>query len=518
MGRTTLGDVLLAIGPLGVAGVLVASVVGLVLRIRRSQGETRQQLRWIAAAAVVLAFAPVAAVVVSFATDTEGAPPWVILILHLGYLGVPVATGMAVLRYRLYDIDRLMGGSVVLAVLAVFAFVGYVIAVGLIGLALPGEPADSLLSLVVFVSALLVFQPVRRLARRIADRFVYGPQAMSYEALTRFTRRLADTTTDTPFLPAVAEAAGRLVNAQQTRAVLILSDGTERVATWSAEAVTDALPASEWVTPIRHGDQAVGRLELSVPDFAAGTGRRRELLTSFAGQVAERFSHARLEQALRGQALDLDRLNRSLDLSRQQLLAARDIGRRQVADRIQREVVTGLVPVLDQLTTVGVLADHDPVAATGQVDAALLATTTAIDRLRQITSTVYSRVLTEEGLAAALRAEARTPGVDLIVSGAPRWPAAIESSLFACCGDLLRHASGTVRIALATEDDQAEVRFTSAGLSGSSRLSADTGWIDSTRERIEVLGGTVYPIEDQLVLRLPLILDPAEAGPAGRES
>ena len=41
---------------------------------------------------------------------------------------------------------------------------------GLIGLALPGEPADSLLSLVVFVSALLVFQPVRRLARRIAGR------------------------------------------------------------------------------------------------------------------------------------------------------------------------------------------------------------------------------------------------------------------------------------------------------------------------------------------------------------
>ena len=63
---------LLTIGPLGVAGVLVASVVSLVLRIRRSQGETRQQLRWIAAAAVVLAFAPVAAVVVSFATNTEG--------------------------------------------------------------------------------------------------------------------------------------------------------------------------------------------------------------------------------------------------------------------------------------------------------------------------------------------------------------------------------------------------------------------------------------------------------------
>lgn len=50
-GRTPVGDVLLTVGPLGVAGVLVASVVSLILRTRRSEGETRQQLRWIAAAA-----------------------------------------------------------------------------------------------------------------------------------------------------------------------------------------------------------------------------------------------------------------------------------------------------------------------------------------------------------------------------------------------------------------------------------------------------------------------------------
>ena len=213
-----------------------------------------------------------------------------ILILHLGYLGVPVATGMAVLRYRLYDIDRLMGGSVVLAVLAVFAFVGYVIAVGLIGLALPGEPADSLLSLVVFVSALLVFQPVRRLARRIADRFVYGPQAMSYEALTRFTRR-PRRHHHRHSLPTSRRRSRRPVGECPADPGGAHPERRHGVgATWSAEAVTDALPASEWVTPIHHGDQAVGRLELSVPDFAAGTGRRRELLTSFADQVAERFA------------------------------------------------------------------------------------------------------------------------------------------------------------------------------------------------------------------------------------
>lgn len=508
-GPTKTADVLLTIGPLGVMCVLVASVAGLVLRLRRSHGETRQQLRWIAAAAVVLAVAPVAAVVTSFTGASEVAPAWVILTLHLGYLGVPVATGMAVLRYRLYGIDRLMGGSVVLAVLAVLAFVGYVIAVGLIGLALPGQPADSLLSLLVFVSALLVFRPVRRLARRIADRFVYGPQAMSYDALTRFTDRLA-ATTDAPFLPAVAEAAGRLVNAQCSRAVLMLNDGTEQIATWSSESASEAASASDWITPIRHGDQEIGRLELAVPDFAAGAGRRRELLTSFADQVAGRFGHARLEQALRGQALDLDRLNRTVDRSRQQLLAARDIGRRQVADRIQHEVVTPLLPVLDHLAAVALLADRDVAAATGQVDAGLAATTTAIDRLRQITSTVYSRVLTEEGLAAALRAEARMPGVELIVSGAPRWPAAIESCLFASCGDLLGHASGQVVITLTSGGDQAEVRFSGSSYSG---LSIDPDWIASTRERIEVLGGAVCRADDQLVLRLPLILDSPEARP-----
>ena len=104
-----------------------------MIRMHGARAKLRQQLRWIVAAAVVLASAPVAALLVNVVGHAETAV-WAIALLQLGYLGIPVATGFAVLRYRLYDIDRLMGGSVVLAVLAVLAFAGYVAAIGLIGL------------------------------------------------------------------------------------------------------------------------------------------------------------------------------------------------------------------------------------------------------------------------------------------------------------------------------------------------------------------------------------------------
>ena len=185
------GHVLVVVtGQFWVVAALAASVIGLLVRMRRATGETRQQLRWIAAAATVLTVAPVAALIF-FLLGFDQAPAWVVLLLHLGYLGVPLATGVAVLRYRLYEIDRLIIGSVVLAVLAALALAGYVLAIGFIGLALPGTSPGSGWSVLIFVLVVLAFQPLRRSVRRLADRLVYGPQAMSYEALARFTRGLA---------------------------------------------------------------------------------------------------------------------------------------------------------------------------------------------------------------------------------------------------------------------------------------------------------------------------------------
>jgi hypothetical protein len=204
---------------IAVALGLVLSAVSLVLRLRRSAGETRQQLRWIAVAAGLLAAVPIVALTLNL--SGRATPIWLILALHLAYLGVPVATGMAVMRYRLYDVDRIIGGSVVLAVLLVLGGAGYVVVVALSDNVVPGELSSTWSSLAIFVAVVLIFQPIRRTVRRLADRVVHGPASMSYEALTSFTRELAASATTEPFLAGVAEAAARLVSADRCLAAVI---------------------------------------------------------------------------------------------------------------------------------------------------------------------------------------------------------------------------------------------------------------------------------------------------------
>src|ERR1700712_2109502 len=115
------------VGQLAITIGLVGGVLALVVRLRRSVGEERQQLRWIAVAALALGLSLVLYVADNVLHAGGGSLGWLFTILfYLGYLAVPVATGFAVLRYRLYDIDLIIGSAVRLAVLGVFVTGGYV--------------------------------------------------------------------------------------------------------------------------------------------------------------------------------------------------------------------------------------------------------------------------------------------------------------------------------------------------------------------------------------------------------
>jgi hypothetical protein len=254
--------------------------------------------------------------------------------------------------------------------------------------------------------------------------------------------------------------------------------------------------------PVAHHDAPVGRLVLAMPRLATGSQRRRQLLVSFCQQAGAAFDHARLEASLRASAGRLEEVNDQLVTSRQRLLAAKDIGRRQVASTIQRDVVRPLESVVNSLQVVSKVAVADPVAAGREVDVALASTSQAIEQLRRITSTVFSRVLVHHGLVAALRAEPWRPGQPLEVLGPPlRWSPAVESCLFACCLDLARAGTGPARLEVSEDrhDQAALLSFTSAA------LPPQPQWLAMTRERIEVLGGHVeQPSQDRVVLRVPL--------------
>lgn len=142
---------------------LVAAAASLVLRYRRAGPTERLQLRWVAFAALVLAVAGP----LGFTGDKVGEDAFILAILL-----IPIAAGIAVLRYRLYDIDLIINRTIVYGLLtAILAgvYAGTVALLQRVFVAVTGGGSDAaiVLSTVVVVS---VFTPVRARLQRFVDR------------------------------------------------------------------------------------------------------------------------------------------------------------------------------------------------------------------------------------------------------------------------------------------------------------------------------------------------------------
>jgi len=181
----------------------VASAVSMVLRFRRSQGIERQQLKWFVSAAALLAVTFTATVVASFFVgDLSGrsAPPLALKVAQdittLTFAGLPVAAGIAILRYRLYDIDRIINRTLVYgsltATLAVVYF-GSVVSLQAAFRALSGQ--DSTLAVVASTLAIAaLFNPLRRRMQGFVDRRFYRSKYDARKTLEAFTARLREET------------------------------------------------------------------------------------------------------------------------------------------------------------------------------------------------------------------------------------------------------------------------------------------------------------------------------------
>ncbi len=449
--HASLVDPLVAASSTGVFAGLVAGAAAVVVRLVRARGEARQQMRWIAVASIGLAVVPVLAVAVNL--TGRPTPLVLVLALHLAYLAVPVATGFAVLRYRLYDVDRVIGGAVVLTVLVVVASAGYLLAVAAVGRAAEDRGRPSWLALVAFVVVVLALQPVRRVAGRGADRLVYGPRAARYAVLVAHSEHLADAVGGRAFLTGVAQTTARLLASTSCRAAVRLDDGREVSGVWPPGASEPGPGALE--VPVRHDGVVVGRLVLDLPPQAAPSPSRRRVLREFCEQAGPAFRTTGLEESLRAGAIRLAGVDAQLAASRQRLLAAEDSGRRQVASAIRVGVVSGLREVPDRLSAVVAVSRRDPAAAARLVDGCVAATTDALEQLRDITRTISPPMLDQRGLYAALVARRSPPGATVDVGSVPapgvRWPADVEACAYFCCAELLRGASGGVRVLLAAD-------------------------------------------------------------------
>jgi hypothetical protein len=162
--------------------VLATALLSLVVRLRRATGEERQQVKWFVYTVVV--------VVVVFVTTT--------LILSGGYLFplfglIPVSVAVAVFKYRLYEIDRLINRTLVYGLLSALLVGVYAALVFLLGRLL--DPAGGRSELAVAASTLAVaalFQPARRRVQQLVDRRFNRGRYDAVRTVERFSARLRD--------------------------------------------------------------------------------------------------------------------------------------------------------------------------------------------------------------------------------------------------------------------------------------------------------------------------------------
>lgn len=205
--------------------ILLAAVVclaSLLLRFRRATGTERQQLKWVAVVAVLMGPAIVLGQLVepmggvSQVAEVLSAPAW-----------LAVAAGFAVLRYRLFDVDRILSRTVSYALVTavlIAVYAGSVLGLGGIARAVTGESGD----LVVALSTLLVaaaFQPVRGRVQGAVDRRFNRARVDGLQAVEEFGRRLRDEVELTTVVADLRRTAVRTLQPSSTSVVTITGRG-----------------------------------------------------------------------------------------------------------------------------------------------------------------------------------------------------------------------------------------------------------------------------------------------------
>ncbi len=228
-------QVILSGGVVLITLMLLASVVAMLRRLRGATGAARQQLRVVTLGAAGVGVA-LLVLIIGQSFNNGRQPWWSSVPLYVSYLALVVCIAVAVLRYRLYEVEVIVSRAVVLAIATAFVAVGYVGLVVLLGRTVEDTTGGGFWwSLLATVAVALAFQPLRRRVVRFADRLAYGNRAAPYDALADFSARIGRSPATGELLPTIAAAAGEAVHAQRAVVRLDSEDGPGLSAVWPAD-------------------------------------------------------------------------------------------------------------------------------------------------------------------------------------------------------------------------------------------------------------------------------------------
>jgi signal transduction histidine kinase len=472
---------------LGTYGLGVSS---LVVRYRRGGEQERQQLKWLVGGIVVL----LATLVASFLIPALQNTP----IIALAAAFLPIAIGIGVLRYRLYDIDLIINKALVYGGLAAVITAVYVLVVINIG-ALVGGGQRLWLSLLTTAGLALAFQPLRDRAQRLANRLVYGKRATPYEALSQFSEHLSETFSDEDILDRMVRILAQGTGAE--RAEIWVRAGHQLVlASTSPQAPIASMPLAmqdgalpelqrDTVVPVSHGGELLGALAVDKKRGETMNTVEQKLVADLAGQAGLVLKNVGLNRELLARLEDLR-------TSRQRLVTAQDEERR----RIERDLHDGAQQHLVALKIKVGLAESlaEPESKTRPILAQLKRDADeAIDNLRELARGIYPPLLASDGLGAALQAPAQrfVVPVELDVQ-VPRQPRGVESAIYFCCLEAMQNVAkyaeaSHVNLRIWMQDSTLAFSVADNGKGFEPSTVVRSSGLQNMRDRLEALGGSL---------------------------
>ena len=423
---------------LGNAFVFVASAIAIVLRYQRSSGDERVQLTWVAAAGAVAA--------VGFVVGLILIPDGPAVIFALLTPLIPITAGVAILKYRLYDIDIVINKTVVYAALGAFITVVYIAIVVGLGRAL-GSEHSVVLSVAATTIVAVAFQPVRERVQRLANRLVYGRRADPYEVMAGFAERVAGTLSVDRVLPEMAEAAALGVGASQAR-VRVFLPGGDRDVVWPPGTNGQVGPPE--TIPVAYQGQPVGEIAVIKPPGEPITPGEQHLLDDLGRQAGLALHNVRLTDELAIRLHELAEQSAQLQISRQRLVTARDAQRRGLERDIREGPERRLIDIGQRVREATTLVERDAAAAEELLDRLGADANTTLEGLRDLARGIFPPLLADKGIVPALEAHIRKVGANATIeaSGAfrdRRFDADTEACVYFCClqaiQNVIRHAA-----------------------------------------------------------------------------
>ncbi len=468
---------------------MVAAFVSVVVRFRRSEGEERLQLKWFATAAAIL----VVTFIPTFFLNSSFAQ----VLFDVALLFLYAAIGIAILKYRLYDIDVIINRAVVYGGLAVFITVVYVFVVAVVGGFIG---ATELLSLVATAIVAVAFQPVRHRVQGFARRLVYGERATPYETLSKFSERLAETYATDDVLPRMARILAEGTGASRAEVWLRVGSELRPAASWPQGETSSPVPlrggghprivevsrvtAASREVEVRHQGELLGALVVTKPPNEPFTPAEEKLLSDLASQAG---------LVLRNVALIAD-----LRASRQRLVAAQDEERRRLERNLHDGAQQQLVALAVKQRLARDLVSRDPERAAAMLADLESDTSDALENLRDLARGIYPPLLADKGLGPALDAQARKAPVPVVVEvdGVGRYRQDVEAAVYFSCLEAMQNVAkyaDATRACMTLMVDEGALRFSveddGVGFDPSA-IVYGTG-LQGMSDRLDAIGGTL---------------------------